>query len=96
MLSIVFENYIINFLKNAMIKNEFMDLKGLKCPLPVLKIAKKINQIEVGDKIKVKVDDPKAESDINELKKMNIKIVEKNIRPFCSLNWKNIKILWIY
>ncbi len=79
MLSIVFENYIINFLKNAMIKkNEFMDLKGLKCPLPVLKIAKKINQIEVGDKIKVKVDDPKAESDINELKKkMNIKIVEK-------------------
>lgn len=59
-------------------KNEFMDLKGLKCPLPVLKIAKKINQIEVGDKIKVKVDDPKAESDINELKKkMNIKIVEK-------------------
>ena len=79
MLSIVFENYIIILLKKAMIKkNELMDLKGLKCPLPVLKIAKKINQIKVGEKIKVKVDDPKAESDINELKKkMNIKIIEK-------------------
>ena len=51
---------------------------GLRCPLPVLKIAKKIKEIKKGDIIKVKVDDPKAENDINELKKqIKIKIKKK-------------------
>ena len=43
-----------------------------------LKIAKKIKEIKKGDIIKVKVDDPKAENDINELKKqIKIKIKKK-------------------
>ena len=51
---------------------------GLRCPLPVLKIAKKIREINKGDIIKVKVDDPKAEKDINELnKQIKIKIKKK-------------------
>ena len=51
---------------------------GLRCPLPVLKIAKKIKEINKGDIIKVKVDDPKAEKDINELnKRIKIKIKKK-------------------
>ena len=51
---------------------------GLRCPLPVLKIAKKIKEINKGDIIKVKVDDPKAEKDINELnKQIKIKIKKK-------------------
>ena len=51
---------------------------GLRCPLPVLKIAKKIKEIKRGDIIKVKVDDPKAEKDINELnQQINIKIIKK-------------------
>ncbi len=51
---------------------------GLRCPLPVLKIAKKIREINKGDIIKVKVDDPKAEKDINELnKQIKIKIKRK-------------------
>ena len=51
---------------------------GLKCPIPVLKIAKKIKEIRKGDIIKVKVDDPKAENDINELnKQINITIIKK-------------------
>ena len=62
-----------------MIKNiKFIDLMGLRCPLPVLKIAKKIREIKRGDIIKVKVDDPKAEKDINELnQQINIKIIKK-------------------
>ncbi len=62
-----------------MIKNiKFIDLMGLRCPLPVLKIAKKIKEIKRGDIIKVKVDDPKAEKDINELnQQINIKIIKK-------------------
>ena len=59
-------------------KTKLIDLMGLRCPLPVLKIAKKIKEIKKGDIIKVKVDDPKAENDINELKKqIKIKIIKK-------------------
>jgi len=72
-------NYIMFFFLNAMIKKiKLIDLMGLRCPLPVLKIAKKIKEIKKGDIIKVKVDDPKAEKDINELKKqIKIKIIKK-------------------
>jgi len=59
-------------------KTKLINLIGLRCPLPVLKIAKKIKEIETGDIIKVKVDDPKAEKDISELnKQINIKIIKK-------------------
>ena len=59
-------------------KTKLIDLMGLKCPIPVLKIAKKIKEIRKGDIIKVKVDDPKAENDINELnKQINITIIKK-------------------
>ena len=79
MLSNVFDKYIIFFFLTAMIKKtKLIDLMGLRCPLPVLKIAKKIKEIKKGDIIKVKVDDPKAENDINELKKqIKIKIKKK-------------------
>ena len=67
------------FFFNAMIKKiKLIDLMGLRCPIPVLKIAKKIKEIRKGDIIKVKVDDPKAENDINELnKQINITIIKK-------------------
>ena len=59
-------------------KGKLIDLKGLKCPLPVLKIAKKINQINKGEFIEVEVDNPKAEDDINELtKNIRIRVLEK-------------------
>ena len=59
-------------------KTKLIDLMGLRCPLPVLKIAKKIKEIRKGDIIKVKVDDPKAENDINELnKQIKITIIKK-------------------
>ena len=44
---------------------------------PVLKLAK-IKEIKVGDVLEVKVDDPKADNDIEELvKNINIKILNK-------------------
>ena len=43
-----------------------------------IKIAKKIKEVRKGDIIKVKVDDPKAETDINELnKQIKITIIKK-------------------
>ena len=59
-------------------KANFINLKGLRCPLPVLKIAKRIKDIKKGDCLEVEVDDPKAENDINELtKNIKIKIIKK-------------------
>ena len=79
MLSNVFDKYIIFFFLTDMIKKtKLINLMGLRCPLPVLKIAKKIKEVRKGDIIKVKVDDPKAENDINELnKQINITIIKK-------------------
>ena len=59
-------------------KQEKLDLIGFKCPIPVLKLAKKIKEIRVGDILEVDVDDPKADNDIEELvKNINIRIINK-------------------
>ena len=39
-------------------KQKILNLIGFKCPIPVLKLAKKIKEIKVGDTLEVKVDDP--------------------------------------
>ncbi len=56
-----------------------LNLLGLKCPLPVLKISKIFKEINKGDIILVKTDDPKANLDIENLtKSVSIKILKKN------------------
>ena len=62
-----------------MIKKQVkLDLVGLKCPVPVLKLAKKIREINKGNILKVEVDDPKANNDFEELaRNINIKILQK-------------------
>ena len=59
-------------------KQEKLNLIGLRCPVPVLKLAKKIKEIKVGDILEVDVDDPKADNDIEQLvKNINIKLLNK-------------------
>lgn len=41
-----------------------LDLKGLKCPLPVLKARKAMSRIPSGDRLIVLTTDPMAEIDI--------------------------------
>ena len=50
-----------------------LNLRGKKCPIPILKISKKVKQIFTGDIIEVKTDDPKAVYDLEQLSK-NIQI----------------------
>ncbi len=74
------------------INKYYLDLTGLKCPVPVLKISRKYKEIKVGDIINVKCDDPKSENDINELcKSINIKLIEKKQDKNC-LSFKLKKI----
>ena len=57
-----------------------LNLIGLKCPIPILKISKKFKEIKIGDIINAKCDDPKSENDINNLcKSIRIKLIKKTI-----------------
>ena len=57
----------------------FLNLKGYKCPIPVLKISKKFKEINKGDILEVNTDDPKADKDIQELSNnIKIKVLEMN------------------
>lgn len=40
------------------------DLRGLKCPLPVLKTAKRLSEVPAGARLAVETDDPMAVIDI--------------------------------
>ena len=69
-----------------------LNLVGLKCPIPILKISKKFKEIKTGDIINAKCDDPKTENDINNLcKTIRIKLINKtNEKKFIC--FKLIKI----
>ena len=66
--------------------DKYLDLKGLLCPMPIVKIAKAIKEIEVGQVIEADASDPGVMADIpawckstgNELVKMEK--VEKIIK----------------
>ena len=59
------------------IKDE-LDTTGLLCPLPVLKLKKRIKNINQGEVIKIFTDDPAAELDIPHFcNETNNKILKK-------------------
>ena len=69
-----------------------LNLIGLKCPIPILKISKKFKEIKIGEIINAKCDDPKSENDINNLcKSIKIKLIKKTIRKK-SISFKLMKI----
>ncbi|MEX0694927.1 MAG: sulfurtransferase TusA family protein [Rhodospirillales bacterium] len=41
----------------------FLDLKGLNCPLPVLRANKKMKELMAGDVLEIEVTDPAAPKD---------------------------------
>lgn len=55
-----------------------LNLIGLKCPIPILKLSKKFKKIRTGDIINAKLDDPSSENDINNLcKSIKVKLLDK-------------------
>ena len=44
--------------------DKFLDLKGLLCPIPVVKISKAVKEIEVGQTIEAVATDPGVLADI--------------------------------
>ena len=41
-----------------------IDCLGRRCPLPVIELAKRIREVEIGDVVRVLADDPAAGNDI--------------------------------
>lgn len=48
----------------AMTPNDILDATGLLCPLPVLKLRKRLKSLEIGDVIHMRADDPAAVIDV--------------------------------
>jgi tRNA 2-thiouridine synthesizing protein A len=45
-------------------KDVTLDTRGLSCPMPILKAAKKIKELEVGQVMEILGDDPGTEEDL--------------------------------
>ena len=45
--------------------DKVLDVKGLLCPLPVIKLSKAIKQIDVGQVIEMQATDPGAQPDMD-------------------------------
>jgi len=43
---------------------DHLDTKGLKCPLPVLKIAKRLQAMKPGEQLSIEATDPAAQIDV--------------------------------
>ena len=41
-----------------------LDCLGLKCPQPIIELARRIGEVEVGDLVELRADDPAAEPDL--------------------------------
>jgi tRNA 2-thiouridine synthesizing protein A len=45
-------------------KDESLDCKGLMCPMPIVKLAKKMKELKVGQVLELVVDDPGSKEDV--------------------------------
>jgi TusA-related sulfurtransferase len=41
-----------------------LDARGLVCPMPIIKLSKVIKEMQAGDTLEVRADDPAFESDV--------------------------------
>ena len=41
-----------------------LDCRGQRCPLPIIKLAKLMPSVDVGDTVRLLADDPAAENDV--------------------------------
>ena len=54
-----------------------LDLRGLKCPLPALYTAKRLQALVPGARLSVVADDPMAAIDIPHLCRRNVRLLSK-------------------
>ena len=57
--------------------NHFVDAKGLKCPMPVIKLQQQVRKSQAGEMITIDCTDPGAEKDISSWARVNKHHIEK-------------------
>ena len=40
-----------------------LDCMGLKCPRPIIELARRIGEVDIGELVEIRADDPAAETD---------------------------------
>ena len=61
---------------NDLTPNHLIDAKGLKCPMPVIKLQQQVRKSEAGEVIAIDCTDPGAEKDISSWAKVNKHSIE--------------------
>jgi len=56
---------------NDLTPNHLVDAKGLKCPMPVIKLQQQVRKSQAGEFIAIQCTDPGAEKDIASWAKVN-------------------------
>ena len=41
-----------------------LDCMGLKCPRPIIELARRIGEVDIGELVEIRADDPAAEPDL--------------------------------
>lgn len=61
---------------NDLTPNYVIDAKGLKCPMPVIKLQQQVRKSQAGELIAIECTDPGAEKDITSWAKVNKHLVQ--------------------
>ncbi len=61
---------------NHPVPNHTIDAKGLKCPMPVIKLQQQVRKSQAGELIAIECTDPTAEQDIASWAKVNKHIIQ--------------------
>lgn len=70
----------------------YLDAKGLKCPMPILKAKKALKNLNLGEILKVETTDPASEADFKAFVKQTghkLLNIEKDEDIFCFFIQKN-------
>jgi len=68
--------------------DKVLDVKGLLCPLPVIKLSKAIKEIEIGQVVEMQATDPGAEPDMDAwAKNTGHELVETAVEGDVFLFW---------
>jgi tRNA 2-thiouridine synthesizing protein A len=58
-----------------------LDCRGMKCPQPIIVLARRIGEVDVGDRVELLADDPAAEPDVAAWCRMRGQQLEKSNPP---------------
>ena len=69
------------------VADRVLDCKGMSCPIPIIKTAKEIKTIDIGQVLELLATDPGVEPDMNAWTRRTKQELLRPRRRFHRLNW---------